>query len=224
MDSDKNFIPLKGLRGMIARNLQQAWQAPRVAQGVSVNVSRCQALITTLRQESGMKVTMTHLLIKALADTLQDHPGVNATISDEGIRLEHDANIAIAIATDVGLLVPVMMKVQEKSILDIVAELKELAEKAKANQLPASAYQKGTFTLSALGATGVDWFTPVLNPPQVGIIGAGTISERAVVSDGGIAVAQMMELTLVFDHRALDGYPAGRFLNDLKSRLEEASF
>jgi len=222
--SDNHFIPLKGLRGMIARNLQQAWQAPRVAQGVSVNVSRCHAMIAKLRREPGMKVTMTHLLIKALADTLQEHPGVNATVSDEGIKLEADANIAVAIATDVGLLVPVMLKVQEKSIVDIVVELKELAEKAKANQLPASAYQKGTFTLSALGATGVDWFTPVLNPPQVGIIGAGTISERAVVADGAIVAAPIMELTLVFDHRALDGYPAGLFLNDLKSRLEEASF
>jgi len=224
MESDTDFIPLKGLRGMIARNLRQAWQAPRVAQGVSANVSQCQALIATLRQESGMKVTMTHLLIKALASTLQEHPAVNATVSDEGIKLEKDANIAVAIATGLGLLVPVMMKVQEKSVLDIVAELKELAEKAKANKLPASAYQKGTFTLSALGATGVDWFTPVLNPPQAGIIGAGTISERAVVSDGEIAVAPVMELTLVFDHRALDGYPAGLFLNDLKSRLEAASF
>lgn len=222
--ADDKLIPLRGLRGVIARNLSQAWQAPRVAQGVRVNVARCQELITQLRAESGQKVTITHLLIKALATTLGNHPLVNATLSDEGIRLQEDANIAVAIATDFGLLVPVIMQVQTLSIPDLVGALGELAEKARSGKLPASAYQKGTFTLSALGATGIDWFTPVLNQPQVGILGAGTISDTAMVIDGAVQVAPVMELTLVFDHRALDGYPAGQFLSELKIRLESADF
>ncbi len=220
--SDDTVIPLKGLRGMIARNLTQAWQAPRVAQGIRVDVTQCQVLIEKLREDSGQKVTITHLLIKALASTLSNHPQVNAILTDEGIKRQPDANIAVAIATDAGLMVPVMMKVQDKSVVDLVEELSKLAATAKDNKLPASAYQNGTFTLSSLGPTGIDWFTPVLNPPQVGIVGAGTIRDSAVVVEGAVEVRPIMELTLVFDHRALDGFPAGLFLNELKVRLESA--
>lgn len=222
--SDSSFTPLKGLRGMIARNLSQAWQAPRVAQGITVNMTNCQNRIDVLRQETGVKVTITHLLLKALAKTLQDHPDVNATISPEGIQREEDINISVAIATDFGLLVPVIKNVDEKPLVDLVGELQDLATKARANQLPASAYQKGTFTLSALGATGIDWFTPVLNPPQVAILGVGTVRDQPIVNDGQIETAPMMEITLVFDHRALDGFPAGLFLNDLKRHIEDAEF
>jgi len=222
--NDETFTPLKGLRRMIARNLSQAWQAPRVAQGITVNMTNCQVRVDALREETGLKVTVTHLLLKALAGTLQDHPQVNATISTEGIQRHEDVNIAVAIATDSGLLVPVISEVQKKSVVDIVAELKDLATQARANKLPASAYQKGSFTLSSLGATGVEWFTPVLNSPQVAILGAGAVRDRAVVADGRIEAVPVMELTLVFDHRALDGYPAGLFLKDLKHRIETAEF
>ncbi|PLW69853.1 dihydrolipoamide acetyltransferase family protein [Pseudohalioglobus lutimaris] len=221
MTSDK-LIPLKGLRGMIARNLSQAWQAPRVAQGIRFNVSSCQALIEQQRQETGKKVTITHLLIKALAQTLQNHPLVNATLSDAGVQLHDEVNIALAVATDAGLLVPVIRNVQSMSTPELVDAVADLAEKARSNNLPASAFQGGTFTLSALGKSAVEWFTPVLNPPQVGILGAGSISETALVVDGEIAIAPVMELTLVFDHRALDGHPAAQFLSELKQRLEQA--
>ena len=91
-------------------------------------------------------------------------------------------------------------------------------------QLPASAYQRGTFTVSTLGATGIDWFTPVLNPPQVAILGVGRVAQRAVVVDDMIVARPMMTLTLVFDHRALDGHPAGLFLSDVARRLGTGDF
>jgi pyruvate dehydrogenase E2 component (dihydrolipoamide acetyltransferase) len=100
----------------------------------------------------------------------------------------------------------------------------ELAGSARAGKLPASAYQRGTFTVSTLGATGIDWFTPVLNPPQIAILGLGRVAERAVVISGQVVARPMMTLTLVFDHRALDGHPAGLFLSALAQRLAAGDF
>ena len=99
-----------------------------------------------------------------------------------------------------------------------------LAEGARGGKLPASAYQRGTFTVSTLGATGIDWFTPVLNPPQIAILGVGRVAERPVVIAGEVVARPMMTLTLVFDHRALDGHPAGLFLGALARRLAAGEF
>jgi len=218
--SEQKIIPLRGLRGMIAKNLTQAWQAPRVAQGVTIEVD---ILLSELQQQSqaeGIKLSFTHAIIKAVALTLAEHPQLNATLSDKGICLHEKKNISLAVNTDNGLVAPVIDSVDDLPLTDLATKVKEIALKARQGTLAASGYQGGTFTVSTLGATGIDWFTPVLNPPQVAILGVGRFQQRPIVKDGNVVVANCVDLTLVFDHRALDGMPAGLFLAALAKRLE----
>lgn len=220
MSDEFKTIPLKGIRGMISRSLSSAWQAPRVAHGIDVDMSAVQNLIENERSGTGKKVTVTHVLMKMVAMCLNDHPDLNGMVSDTEITLWNQVNLGIAVNTDYGLVVPVLQGISEMGYADMVDLLRSTAEGARNGKLPASAYQRGTFTISTLGQTGIDWFTPVLNPPQIAILGVGRMTDRAVVVDGQVTARPMMTLTLVFDHRAVDGYPAGLFLADLAQRLE----
>ena len=214
-------IPLKGLRGSIARNMSAGWQAPRVGMAVEVDMSRCQALRPTLQAAAGAeKITLTPILLRALALTLHAHPRLNALIRDDGIEPVANVHLGVAVSLAEGLAVPVLRDAETKSVAALAAELRELAAGARAGKLPPRAYQSGTFTVSNLGMTGIDWFTPILNAPQVGILGISRIADRAIVRDGALVVAPMTTLTLVFDHRAIDGEPAARFLADLRRRIE----
>jgi len=145
---------------------------------------------------------------------------MNGIVSDSGIEQWQDVNLGIAVNTEIGVVVPVLPGLGEMNFAELAVEVKAKAEGARKGKLPASAYQRGTFTISTLGATGIDWFTPVLNPPQIAILGVGAMRDRAVVVDSELAVRPMMTLTLVFNHRAVDGYPAGLFLADIVRRLE----
>ena len=222
--SEQQLIPLRGLRGMIAKNLSQAWQAPRVAQGISVEIDGTLAKLKQLSADEGVKISFTHAIMRAIALTLTEHPLLNATINDKGITLHESKNISVAVNTDNGLVAPVIKDVEHLSLNELANSVKEIAGKARNGTLAASGYQGGTFTVSTLGATGIDWFTPVLNPPQVAILGVGGLAKKAVVKDDTLAIATCVELTLVFDHRALDGFPAGLFLSALAKRLEASDF
>ncbi len=218
--SKQKTIPLRGLRAMIAKNLTQAWQAPRVAQGITIEVEH---LLNELQQQSkieGIKLSFTHAVMKAVALTLEEHPQLNATLSEKGLCLHDKKNISLAVNTDNGLVAPVIDDVDDLSLADLAEKVKEVASKSRQGTLAASGYQGGTFTVSTLGSTGIDWFTPVLNPPQIAILGVGRFQQRPVVKDGNVIVASCVELTLVFDHRAIDGMPAGLFLAALAKRLE----
>jgi len=224
MSEQTEIIPLRGLRGMIAKNLSQAWQAPRVAQGISVEIDSTLAKLKQLRADEGVKLSFTHAIMRAIALTLKEHPLLNATINDKGITLHESKNISVAVNTDNGLVAPVIKDVERLSLSELANNVKDIANKARDGSLAASGYQGGTFTVSTLGATGIDWFTPVLNPPQVAILGVGGIEKKAIVKGDALAIATCVELTLVFDHRALDGYPAGLFLSALAKRLETSDF
>lgn len=224
MSEQAEIIPLRGLRGMIAKNLSQAWQAPRVAQGISVEIDDTLAKLKQLSADEGIKLSFTHAIMRAIALTLAEHPLLNATISDKGITLHDRKNISVAVNTDNGLVAPVIKNVDQMALTELSICVKEIADKARYGTLAASGYQGGTFTVSTLGATGIDWFTPVLNPPQVAILGVGGIQKKAVVKDNALAIATCVELSLVFDHRALDGFPAGLFLSALAKRLEASDF
>lgn len=220
--SDATVVPLKGIRGVIARSLTQAWQAPRVAQGLDVDMSAALARVAAEREATGSRISVTHVVLRAAALTLAEHPSVNGIVSDQGIERRPSVNLGVAVATDDGVVVPVVDEAVSHSLEALEAEVRRLAEAARTGRLPASAYQGGTFTVSSLGMTGIDWFTPVLNPPQIAILGVGRVADRAVAVDGAVAVRPVMTLTLVFDHRALDGYPAGQFLAALGKRITDA--
>ncbi|MFD2755315.1 dihydrolipoamide acetyltransferase family protein [Comamonas terrae] len=214
-------IPLKGLRGAIARNMAVGWQAPRVAMGVDVDVSACQAWLRTHPMaEGGARPTITACVLRATALALARHPRMNALLKDNVIECQGAVHLGLAVALDEGLMVPVIRDAETKAVAQLAQETRELAAGARAGKLAPKAYQGATFTVTNLGMTGIDWFTPVLNAPQVGILGVSSVRERAVVQDGRLGIAAMTTLTLVFDHRAIDGYPAAQFLQAVKGHLE----
>ncbi|BFM15329.1 hypothetical protein R50073_15120 [Maricurvus nonylphenolicus] len=219
-DQHIESIPLKGIRGIIAKSLSGAWQAPRVAQTLEVNLRDVMPLIPAMREASGKKITITHILLKVLAQVLPEHKGLNGIVSDKTIEHWQSVNLGVAVNTEVGVVVPVVEYANEKTLETIVDEMGMLANKARQGSLPASAYQGGSFTVSTLGMTGIDWFTPVLNPPQIAILGVGAVKQKPWVVEGKVEACPVMALSLVFDHRALDGYQAGLFLADLGRRLE----
>jgi len=224
MSDATTIVPLKGVRGVIARSLTAAWQAPRVAQGLDADMSAVLARVQTERAATGRKVSITHAVLRAAALSLREHPAVNGIVSDQAVEHWTDVNLGVAVNAPVGVVVPVLMQADTYDLGELEQRVGALADGARAGKLPASAYQRGTFTVSTLGATGIDWFTPVLNPPQIAILGIGRVAERAVVISGQVVARPMMTLTLVFDHRALDGHPAGLFLGALAQRLAAANF
>jgi pyruvate dehydrogenase E2 component (dihydrolipoamide acetyltransferase) len=216
-------IPLTGLRGAIARNMTQGWQAPRVSMSAAVDVSACERRRAELQGAPGTpKLTLTTFVLRALALTLRAHPRMNALLRENEIELVEDVNIALAVSVEDGLMAPVIRNADRKPLAEIAQEAASLAADARAGRLTPKQLQRGTFTLSNLGMTQIDSFAPIINPPQVGILGVSRVIPMPVARNGAVAIAPMMGLTLVFDHRAVDGYPAALFLGDLKQRLEAA--
>lgn len=222
--AERRVVPFTGMRGSIARNLSLAWQAPRVAAGVEVEMTACLGRLEELRREAGAtKVTVTALFVRAAALALRAFPQLNALVSEEGIEQPAGVHVCVAVSLEDGLVTPVVRDADTKSALAIAAEVAELAATARAGTLAPGASQGGTFTVSNLGGAGIDWFTPVLNPPQAGILGVSRVVERPVVRGGSLGVAPCTTLTLVFDHRAVDGEPAARFLAAVRDLLEDAA-
>lgn len=221
ISAPRKMVPLIGLRGAIARNMVQGWQAPRVSMFAEVDMTECERRRAQLQAAPGStrKVTATAFILRALALTLQAHPRVNALLRENEVELLDDINLALAVSVDEGLMAPVIRNADQKSVEELARESGELASGARAGTLSPRSYQRGTFTLTNLGMTGIDAFSPIINPPQIGILGVSRVIQKPVVRDGAVTVAPMMGMTLVFDHRALDGYPAALFLSDLKARL-----
>lgn len=218
----RRTIPLTGMRAAIARNMGIGWQVPRVAHSIEVDVSALEAQRSCLQQTPGstQKITLTAYILRAVALTLRQHPRLNARVLEKEIELMPDINLGLAVSLDEGLMVPVLREADHKSVAELALESRALAAGARQGTLSAGSYQRGTFTVTNLGMTGIDSFTPIINAPQVAILGVTRVAKKAIVKDGQITIAPMMGLHLVFDHRAVDGYPAALFLTDLKQRLE----
>jgi len=223
-DEGRTLVPLKGVRGVIARSLTDAWQAPRVAQGLDADMTLALRRVEEESARTGRKLSVTHAVLRSVALALREHPAVNGTVSGQGIERWAPINLAVAVDTPQGVVAPVVMQADQKDLGELDRAVAELADGARSGRLPASAYQRGTFTVSTLGATGIDWFTPVLNPPQIAILGVGRLAQRPAVVVGEVVARPMMTLTLVFDHRALDGRPAGLFLAAVAAKLAAGDF
>jgi pyruvate dehydrogenase E2 component (dihydrolipoamide acetyltransferase) len=213
-------VPLTGMRGAIARNMEQGWRVPRVAQSIEVDVAVLQALRAATPEQD--RVSLTAFVLRAVALCLRDHPRLNARMRETDIELLGDVNLGLAVSLDDGLMVPVLRNADHKSAAELGREARALAEGARAGTLSAGSYQRGTFTVTNLGNTAIDTFTPIINSPQVAILGVTRVAARPVARGNEVAIAPMMGLHLVFDHRAVDGFPAALFLSDLKRRLEAA--
>ena len=211
----REVIPLTGIRKTAAERVSlSARTAPHTTLNMEVDMSKA----AKLREE--VEVSYTDMVAKAVAKALVEHPIMNSTLQDEQIKVFHEINVGVAVATEQGLIVPVVHNTDRKPLEEIVSELKELAEKARQGKLTKDELTGGTFTVTNLGMYGVDTFTPIINPPETAILGVGRLAEKPVVENKEIVIKPLMNLSLSFDHRVMDGAPAAQFLQKIKSFLE----
>ena len=169
----------------------------------------------------GVKLTHTDLLVALVARTLAKHPRVNASWIDEGIQLNAETNVSIAMAVEGGVVSAVVSNAAGKSLGEIAAERRDLTERARANRLRPADLSGGTFTISNLGMFDIDSFSAIITPPQAAILAVGRIADRVVAVSGAAAVRPVVSLTLSSDHRVLDGAKAAAFLRDLAQAIED---
>jgi 2-oxoglutarate dehydrogenase E2 component (dihydrolipoamide succinyltransferase) len=168
----------------------------------------------------GAKLTYMGFISKAVIDALHRHPIVNASIDGENVVFKKDVNLGIAVALESGLIVPVIKNADEKNLLGLCRAIADVAERARGRQLKPEDVHGGTFTITNPGQFGAQFGMPIINQPQVAILGVGTIEKRPVVVDDAIAIRTMAYLTLGYDHRLVDGAVADQFMSDVKQQLE----
>ena len=221
-DGDER-VPLSSIRRVTAQRLTESAATPHFYLTAVADAAALQRLRAELNDEfsdPGPKITITDLMIRACAVTLRTHRAVNSSWGGDHLVRHGHVNIGCAVATDSGLLVPVIRDADHKSLNEIGVEAHALAERARAGKLTPDEMTAGTFTISNLGMYGIDHFTAVINPPEAAILAVGALREDAAVRDGQFAVATRVKLTLSIDHRVLDGAMAAAFLEDLVKLLE----
>jgi pyruvate dehydrogenase E2 component (dihydrolipoamide acetyltransferase) len=220
-------VPLRGMRKTIARAMVKSkYTAPHVTAMDEADITRLAALRAREKEkvaEKGIHLTYLPFVIKAVVAGLEEHPYVNASLDDEDeeIILKKYFNIGVAVDTKDGLMVPVVKNAKEKSILQLANELTQLSEKARSRTIDLADLKGGTFTITNYGAVGGIFGSPIINHPEVAILGLGRILEKPVVVEGKIEVRKMLPLSLSFDHRVVDGAEAARFLNTVIDHLED---
>jgi pyruvate dehydrogenase E2 component (dihydrolipoamide acetyltransferase) len=164
--------------------------------------------------------TITDLAVRAAVLALREHPRLNATLENNRLEVHSEVHVGIAVDADDGLIVPVVRDAHLLDLLTLAERSRALSSRARNNSLKPDELQGATFTVTSLGPLGVDFFTPILNPPQVAILGIGRVFTKLVLQSGRLAERQMLYLNLSFDHQAVDGAPAARFLQTIKHFLE----
>jgi len=167
-----------------------------------------------------LKISINDVIIKVVAAALVQHPEVNASFQEKFVRYYERADIGVAVAIEDGLITPVVRAADQKSLSQIAAEVRELAERARSRRLKPEEYTGATFSISNLGMFGIDEFTAVINPPEGAILAVGTMSPKPVVRDNEIVIRQMMRVTMSCDHRVIDGATGAKFLQTFKKILE----
>jgi pyruvate dehydrogenase E2 component (dihydrolipoamide acetyltransferase) len=219
--------PLSRIRQVIARRLSASWvNVPHVAQFDDVDLSALEALRKQLAPQAeaaGFKLSLLPFVMKACAEALKAFPDFNASLDAAGDKLvlKKYCHIAFAAQTPMGLLAPVLRDVDKLGLMQIGQALHALAIKAKAGRLQMSDAEGACFTVSNLGALGGTGFTPVINAPEVGILGVARAAKKVVEIDGEICSRLMLPLSLVYDHRVIDGEVGARFLAAIKTRLAD---
>jgi len=219
--------PLSSLRQVIARRMGESWNAvPRVTQFDEADFTRLNELrkkFAAKYEKKGARLTLTPLVLKAVAETLKKHPLLNSSLDEAAneIVLKDYYHIGIAVDTEQGLIVPVIRDVDKKSILDLAKELEQVAAKARDRKISAEDLKGGTFTISNQGAIGGAHFTPIVNVPEVAILGLGRGAMKPVVRDEKMVIRMMTPLGLSYDHRVIDGGEAARFTVDLVAALQD---
>jgi pyruvate dehydrogenase E2 component (dihydrolipoamide acetyltransferase) len=216
--------PLSQMRKIIAQRLTQAKQTvPHFYLTIDCEIDALLDLRRRLndKADGAYKLSLNDLVIKAAAVALRREPAANASFSEAGIKSYHAADISVAVATERGLITPVVRGADAKGLETISNEMKALIEKAHAGKLAPEEYQGGTFSISNLGMYGIKQFEAVINPPQGCILAIGAGEKRPLVRDDALAIAMVMSCTLSVDHRVVDGAVGARFLAAFKRLLED---
>ncbi|MEM2901126.1 MAG: dihydrolipoamide acetyltransferase family protein [Candidatus Bathyarchaeia archaeon] len=217
----KETIPLTGMRKIVAEKMSLSRDTyPRITLIVEVDASEMKRFRERLRLFENIDVSYTDILVKAVAKALTRHPILNSTLTGNEVKVFQDVNIGVAVASPLGLVVPVIHGADNLTLTEIAKRSRELINKAREGRLTRQDVTGGTFTITNLGMYGVDLFTPIINPPETAILGVGRIRETPTVEEGRITIKPTMFLSLSVDHRVIDGAPAGEFMQTLKKILE----
>ena len=218
------IVPMGVMRKKIAEHMVLSRRTSAHVHSVfEVNfarVARLRDVKKTEYEHAGAKLTFLSFIVKAVADAIASFPVINSSIDGDNIVYKKDVNIGIAVALDWGLIVPVVKRADGKTLRELSCAIADLAERARAKQLKPEDVQGGTFTVTNPGTFGAQFGMPIINQPQVAILGIGAIEKRAVVVDDAIGIRPMGYLTLGYDHRIIDGATADQFLSKLKETLE----
>ena len=216
-------LPITGLRRTIAsRMLESTLSMAQVTLTTEADVTDAMRLREGLsRQSAEGGLSPLHLVIMSTARSLREHPRMNAIQREDEVELVPEVNIGVAVSLPDGLIVPTIRRADEKSLGQIAREARDLADRAREGKASYDEVTGGTFSITNLGAYEIDAFTPIINPPQVGILGVGRALEKPAVHQGEMVKRSMMFLSLTFDHRVIDGAPAAEFLRAVKGHLED---
>jgi pyruvate dehydrogenase E2 component (dihydrolipoamide acetyltransferase) len=215
-------VPVSQMRKIIARRLAESkFTAPHFYITMSIDMDKAVESRARMNEVSPVKISFNDLVLKAVALALKQHPAINSSWLGDKIRINHHIHIGVAVAIEDGLLVPVVRFADTKSLSQIGAEVKDLAQRAKNKKLQPSDWEGSTFTISNMGMFGVDEFTAIINPPDACILAVSAIQNVAVVKNGAVVPGNVMKLTLSCDHRVVDGATGSAFLQTVKSFLEE---
>jgi pyruvate dehydrogenase E2 component (dihydrolipoamide acetyltransferase) len=220
-------IPLRSIRRKIAQNMATSWsRIPHVTTFDEADITQLDEFIAKHQEQAkqkGARFTMTIFALKAIASGLKKYPQFNASLDERSGELvfKHYYNIGVAVATDRGLIVPVIKNVDQKTVMELALELAEIADKTRSGKIELDRLQGGTFTLTNIGAIGGTSMSPMINYPECAILGMAKAKQKPVVRDGKIEIGMILPLALSFDHRIADGAEAAYFVQHIVQRLQD---
>ncbi len=218
--------PISEMRRTIARRLVTSLgPIPHFFLTTEIEMDRAAEMRSAIKElEPDLKISVNDIIIKVAAAALMQHPQVNASFQEKVVRYYDHADIGVAVAIEDGLITPIVRSAEQKSLSEIAAEVRDLAERARNRKLRPEEFMGATFSISNLGMFGIDEFTAVINPPEGAILAVGAMSPRPVVRNNEVVVRQMMSVTMSCDHRVIDGATGAKFLQTFKKILENPLF
>ncbi len=220
----REVVPITGLRGAIARRMTESSRTPSVTLNTHVDVTAAvelQRRLVSAWRRNRLRPQYQDLILAATVKALTDTPLANAHLVGDELRILDEINLGVAVAVPDGLIVPVIRNASGKTVVELAQEIRELVRMARSQSLGIDQMTGGTFTVTNLGSYDVDQFNPLLNPPEIGILGVGRIEVRPMFVGGEVAARSIGHLCLTFDHRAWDGAPAAEFLRKVANNLRD---